>query len=184
MSEHPCDNLFHFSSGIVLFNFRCCGRRPSQQRNLVLWKTFSARLVEFRESCNRMHIVIRFARILQGADPNSIDDGGSPALALAVTNKCPLPLLQALLLAGADPDAAAPTGSPLQVNVSCGESMCLWQPAQSNLVLDPHLSREPRALPLPCTAFYSDIHPISHYYSPCIPRRFILLSPADGWFFA
>jgi hypothetical protein len=54
---------------------------------------------------------------LQGADPNSIDDGGSPALALAVTNKCPPPVLQALLLAGADPDAAAPTGSPLQVNL-------------------------------------------------------------------
>jgi hypothetical protein len=61
------------------------------------------------------------SRVRQGADPNSIDDGGSPALALAVTNKCPLPLLQALLLAGADPDAAGPTGSPLQVRAACAE---------------------------------------------------------------
>ncbi len=55
---------------------------------------------------------------MQGADPNSIDDGGLPALALAVTNKCPHAVLQALLAAGADPDGIAPTGSPLQVSVT------------------------------------------------------------------
>jgi hypothetical protein len=73
------------------------------------------RLLPPNEPRHRACLVMRCLRIPQGADPNSIDDGGSPALALAVTNKCPLALLQALLMAGADPDAAAPTGSPLQV---------------------------------------------------------------------
>ncbi len=92
------------------------------------------------------------ARIPQGADPNSIDDGGSPALALAVTNKCPLPLLQALLLAGADPDAAAPTGSPLQVRFAmrrmCG---CLIQSpgvaSSTNQAVTAHTTRAPPPIP-------------------------------------
>ena len=78
----------------------------------------------WRRNCPLTSWSIDISTFLQGADPNSIDDGGLPALSLAVTNKCPLPLVQALLAAGADADGVAPTGSPLQV---VNNTAKIWQ---------------------------------------------------------
>lgn len=57
----------------------------------------------------------------EGADPSSVDEAGNSALAVAVSKGCPSAVLSALLQGGADPEAAGPLGTPLEVAIKNGD---------------------------------------------------------------